>query len=175
MSIDVGRLERELMQMSAEGAPGREFCEAISELAGTGRFAQLREVLPAIVYDELWARYQQDPPAFVAGWHLLAQEMRQGFVQHARQRLTSLTRLRQAGSGTATPAWQEIQCALDGQQNDLLRAAFALELLELVEPAVLRRHTCASVLWPRPARRRRTGIWMRRPAATSLVCSQPAQ
>jgi hypothetical protein len=27
---------------------------------------------------------------------------------------------------------------LDGQQNDLLRAAFALELLELVEPAVLR-------------------------------------
>ena len=138
MSIDVGRLERELMLMSAEGAPGREFCEAISELAATGRFAQLREVLPAIVYDELWARYQQDPPAFVAGWHLLAQEMRQGFVQHARQRLTSLTRLKQAGSGTATPAWQEIQCALDGQQNDLLRAAFALELLELVEPAVLR-------------------------------------
>ena len=37
-----------------------------------------------------------------------------------------------------TPAWQEIQRALDGQQNDLLRAAFALELLEMVEPAVLR-------------------------------------
>ncbi len=37
-----------------------------------------------------------------------------------------------------TPAWQEIQRALDGQQNDLLRAAIALELLELVEPAVLR-------------------------------------
>jgi hypothetical protein len=36
------------------------------------------------------------------------------------------------------PAWQEIQRALDGQQNDLLRTAFALELLELVEPAVLR-------------------------------------
>jgi len=59
-------------------------------------------------------------------------------VQHARQRLTSLTRLQQAGGGAATPAWQEIQRALDAQQNDLLRAAFAQELLELVEPAVVR-------------------------------------
>jgi hypothetical protein len=124
--------------MSAECAPGREFCEAISELARTGRFAQLQDVLPAIVYNELWARYQQDSEAFVAGWRLLAQEMRQGFVQHARQRLTSLTRLQQAGNGGATPAWQEIQRALDAQQNDLLRTAFALEMLELVEPAVLR-------------------------------------
>ena len=138
MAIDVSRLERELMQMSAEGAPGREFCEAISELAATGRFAQLREVVPGIVYDELWARYQQDAATFVAGWHMLAREMQQGFVQHARQRLTSLTRLQQLGSSANTPAWQEIQRALDGQQNDLLRAALALELLELVEPAVLR-------------------------------------
>jgi hypothetical protein len=69
---------------------------------------------------------------------MLAHEMRQGFIQHARQRLTSLTRLQQAGSDAATPAWQEIQRALDAQQNDLLRAAFALDLLELVEPAVLR-------------------------------------
>ena len=38
----------------------------------------------------------------------------------------------------STPAWQEIQRALDAQQNDLLRAAFALELLEMVEPAVMR-------------------------------------
>jgi hypothetical protein len=124
--------------MSAEGAPGREFCDAISELAASGRFAQLREVLPEIVYDELWARYQQNPAAFVAGWRMLGQEMRQGFIQHARQRLTSLTRLQQAGSSASTPAWQKIQLALDGQQNDLLRAAFALELLELVEPSVLR-------------------------------------
>jgi hypothetical protein len=124
--------------MSAEGAPGREFCEVISELASTGRFAQLQNVLPTIVYDELWARYQQDTAAFVAGWRMLAQEMRQGFIQHARQRLTSLTRLQQAGSGAGNSAWQEIQLALDGQQNDLLRAAFALELLALVEPAVLR-------------------------------------
>ena len=138
MGIDVGRLERELMQMTTEGAPGREFCEAISELAATGRFAQLREVLPRIVFEELWARYQQDPAAFVTGWHLLAQEMRQGFVQHARQRLTSLTRLQQVGGDAEAPAWQEIQRALDRQQNDLLRAAIALELLELVEPAVLR-------------------------------------
>jgi len=138
MGIDIGRLESLLVQMSAEGAPGREFCEAISELARTGRFAQLREILPGIVYDELWARYQQNPAAFVVGWRMLAQEMRQGFVQHARQRLTSLTRLQQAGCGTETPAWQEIQLALDRQQNDLLRAAFALELLELVEPAVFR-------------------------------------
>ena len=138
MAIDIGRLEDQLLQMSAEGAPGREFCDAISELAGTGRFTQLRDVLPGIVYDELWARYQQDAAAFVAGWRKLAQEMRQGFIQHARQRLTSLTRLQQAGNDGAAPAWQEIQRALDGQQNDLLRTAFALELLELVEPAVLR-------------------------------------
>jgi hypothetical protein len=138
MGIDMGRLEDQLLRMSAEETPGREFCEAISELARTGRFAQLRGVLPGIVYNELWARYEQDPAAFVAGWRRLAQEMRQGFIQHARQRLTSLTRLQPEGYDEATPAWQEIQRALDGQQNDLLRTAFALELLELVEPAVLR-------------------------------------
>jgi hypothetical protein len=138
LSIDIGRLEDQLLQMSAEGAPGKEFCEAISELAGTGRFEQLRDVLPGIVYDELWARYQQDPAAFVAGWRKLAQEMRQGFIQHARQRLTSLTRLQHAGNGVSTPAWQEIQRALDNQQNDLLRTAIAIEMLELVEPAVFR-------------------------------------
>jgi hypothetical protein len=138
MAIDIGLLEERLVAMSVEGAPGREFCEAISELARTGRFAQLRDVLPGVVYDELWARYRQDPAAFVASWQMLAQEMRQGFIRHARQRLTSLTRLQQAKSSAATPAWQEIQRALDAQQNDLLRAAFGLELLELVEPAVLR-------------------------------------
>jgi len=54
MTIDIGRLEGQLLQMSVEGAPGREFCEAISELARTGRFAQLQNVLPAVVYKELW-------------------------------------------------------------------------------------------------------------------------
>ena len=138
MTIDIARLEGELLQMSASDAPGREFCEAISELARTGRFTQLQDVLPGIVYDELWARYQAAPVAFVAGWRNLAQEMRQGFIQHARHRLTSLTRLQAAGKTTETPAWQEIQLALDAQQNDLLRAAFAMELLELIEPAVFR-------------------------------------
>jgi hypothetical protein len=138
MTIEVERLEDMLVQMSAEGAPGREFCEAISELANTGRFAQLRDTLPTIVYDELWRRYQQDSAAFVAGWRMLAHDMRQGFIQHARQRLTSLTTLQYVGYGETTPAWQEIQRALDSQQNDLLRAAFSFELLELVEPAVQR-------------------------------------
>jgi hypothetical protein len=78
MSIDIGRLEGQLLQMSTEGAPGREFCEAIAELARTGRFVQLRNILPGIVFDELWARYLQNRAAFVAGWQLLAQEMRQG-------------------------------------------------------------------------------------------------
>lgn len=103
-----------------------------------GRFNQLRQVLPAIVFDELWDRYRQDPAAFIAGWRRLALEMQHGFIQHARQRLTSLTRLQHVTNLTATPEWQAIQRALDAQQNDLLRAAFALELLELVEPAVLR-------------------------------------
>jgi hypothetical protein len=138
VGIDIGRLEDQLLQMSAEGTPGREFCEAITELAHAGRFSQLREVLPGIVYDELWARYEQDPEAFVASWRLLAQEMRQGFIQHARQRLTSLTRLQYEGVDSPAPPWQEIQRALDGQQNELLRTAFAFELLELVEPAVQR-------------------------------------
>lgn len=137
-TIDIGRLEAELLEMVEVGAPGRGFCVAISELARTGRFAQLRDILPAIVYDELYERYITDPKQFVDGWRMLAHEMRQGFIQHARLRLTSLTRMQQAGSGGSTPAWQEIQRALDAQQNDLLRAAFALELLELVEPAVVR-------------------------------------
>jgi hypothetical protein len=138
VGIDVGRLENQLLQMSSEDAPGREFCDSIAELARTGRFTQLRDVLPTIVYDELWERYRLDPGVFVAGWRMMAQEMRQGFIHHARQRLTSLTRLQRVTSASATPAWQAIQRALDAQQNDLLRAAFALELLGLIEPAVLR-------------------------------------
>ncbi len=136
MAIDIASLEHQLLAMSAQDAPGRSFCDAIAELARTNRFEQLRPILPGIVYDELLQRYRQDPAAFVAGWRELAHEMRQGFVQHARQRLTSLTRIQQAGA--VTPDWQEIQRALDAQQNDLLRAAFALELLQLVEPAVAR-------------------------------------
>jgi hypothetical protein len=138
MAIAVARLEDQLLRMFSEDAPGREFCEAIAMLAGTGRFELLRDVLPGIVYDELWERYLENPAAFVAGWRKMAQEMQQGFIQHARQRLTSLTRLQPTGATAPTPAWQEIQRALDGQQNDLLRAAFAMELLELVEPAVSR-------------------------------------
>jgi hypothetical protein len=138
MPIDIGRLESLLEQMSAEGAPGREFCEAIAELARRGRFVELRPVLPAVVYDELWARYTEDPDGFVAGWKRLGQEMRQGFIHHARQRLTPLTRLQHESTMGDAPAWQEIQRALDGQQNDLLRAAFAMEQLQLIEPAVLR-------------------------------------
>jgi hypothetical protein len=136
--MNVAQLEEQLLEITARNAPGREFCEAIAELARTGRFGQLRSVLPTIVYDELWSRYRRDPAAFVVEWRALACEMRQGFVQHARQRLTSLTRLQHPANGTATPAWQAIQRALDNQENDLLRAAFALELLEMIEPAVLR-------------------------------------
>lgn len=137
MSIDIGRLERELQRMSGENAPGREFCVAIAELARTGRFARLRDVLPAVVYEELWTRYREDCATFVKEWQRLAGEMQQGFVEHARQRLTSLTRM-QPAEGNAMPVWQEIQRALDAGQNDLLRAAFAQELLQLVEPAVSR-------------------------------------
>lgn len=138
MGIEIASLEEKLLEMSADGAPGREFCEAIAELARSGRFAQLRSVLPAIVYEELWERYRRDATAFVADWQRLAQEMRQGFIEHARQRLTSLTRLQHADAVVAAPVWQEIQRALDNQQNDLLRAAITLEFLELVEPAVHR-------------------------------------
>ncbi len=138
MPLDIRQLEAQLLAATANNAPGREFCEAIAELARTRRFSQLRGALPPIVYEELQTRYRQDPAAFVASWSQLAQQMRQGFVQHARQRLTSLTRLQQAGKAAATPAWQAIQRALDAQQNDLLRAAFALELVEMIEPAVQR-------------------------------------
>ncbi|HEY1986644.1 MAG TPA: hypothetical protein VGG85_14610 [Terracidiphilus sp.] len=137
MTIDIANLEEQLLAVSAKEAPGRGFCDAIAELARTGRFEQLRDALPPVVFEELSARYRHDPAAFVAGWQSLAVEMRQGFIRHARQRLTSLTRLQPAESAQ-TPAWQEIQRALDAQENNLLRAAFALELLEMVEPAVLR-------------------------------------
>jgi hypothetical protein len=97
----------------------------------------LKDVLPEVVFDELWERYQADPVAFIEEWEQLAHEMQKGFIQHARQRLTSLTRLQQAGNGHA-PAWKSIQRALDSRQNDLLRAAVAAEFLDLVEPAVAR-------------------------------------
>lgn len=138
MTIQIERLEEQLLHMLEDDAPGHEFCTAIAELARTGRFRQLSRVLPAIVYDELWVRYERDPAAFVADWRTLAHEMQQGFIQHARQRLTVLTRIQPAALAAQTPAWQKIQRALDGRENDLLRAAFAMEMLEMVEPAVLR-------------------------------------
>ncbi len=137
MTIEIDRLSELLLKMADENAPGREFSMAIAELARTGRFAHLKEVLPAVVYDELWERYQQDANGFVEEWEHLAHEMQLGFIQHARQRLTSLTRLQHAGNGY-TPAWKSIQRALDSRQNDLLRAAVAAEFLDLVEPAVAR-------------------------------------
>lgn len=137
MAIQIERLSALLLHMAAESAPGREFATAIAELARSGRFANLRAVLPAVVYEELWDRYQLDPASFIEQWEHLAREMQQGFIQHSRQRLTSLTRLQQAGVGY-TPAWQSIQRALDSSQNDLLRAAVATEFLDLVEPAVAR-------------------------------------
>ena len=138
MALDIAQIKKQLLETSTRDAPGREFCSAIAELARTGRFTQLANVLPAVVYDELRQRYAADPAAFVAGWRQLAHDMRQGFVQHARQRLTSLTRLQPAGVAPQTAAWQEIQRALDCQENDLLRTAFALELLDTIEPAVTR-------------------------------------
>lgn len=137
MAIDIDYLKDQLFAMSDAGAPGREFCMAISELARTDRFPQLRSILPPVVYHELWQHYCSDPDSFVAGWRNLAHEMRHGFIHHARQRLTSLTRVHKADV-SATPTWQQIQLALDAQQHDLLRIAFALELLEMVEPAVAR-------------------------------------
>jgi hypothetical protein len=137
MTIEIDRLSDLLLKMADENAPGREFSAAIAELARSGRFGHLKSVLPAVVYDELWDRYQIDPVGFAEEWENLAHEMQQGFIQHARQRLTSLTRLQQAGNGL-TPAWQSIQRALDSRQNDLLRDAVAAEFLDLVEPAVAR-------------------------------------
>jgi len=138
MAIDIGRLEGELMRMSTAGAPGREFCDAISVLAAGGRLNELEGLLPPVVYTELRERFEQAPADFVAGWRMLGREMQQGFVQHARKRLTSLTRLQQDRGKADAPVWQQIQVALDSRRNELLRAAFALELLELVEPAVSR-------------------------------------
>jgi Domain of unknown function (DUF4145) len=141
MAIEIDRLSKLLLQMAAENAPGREFSAAIAELARSGRFAHLKDVLPAVVYDELWERYQSDPAGFIGEWEQLSHEMQHGFIQHARQRLTSLTRLQHAGnghSGGSAPAWKSIQRALDSRQNDLLRAAVAAEFLDLVEPAVAR-------------------------------------
>ena len=137
MAIEIERLQEHLLRMADANAPGKDFSSAIAELARTGRFAQLRDVLPTVVYEELWQRYVANPSAFADEWDQLALEMQQGFIQHARQRLTSLTRLQQPNDGL-TPAWKSIQRALDSRQNDLIRAAFAAELLDLVEPAVAR-------------------------------------
>jgi len=138
MAINVAQLEQQVREMSTRDAPGRDFCNAIAELARSGRLGQLRGVLPVVVYDELRQRYGADPGAFIVGWERLAQDMRLGFIQHARQRLTRLTRMQRREEAHQTPAWQEIQRALDGQENELLRTAFALELLAMIEPAVSR-------------------------------------
>ena len=49
MAINIAQLEEQLLAMSSKDAPGREFCDAIAELARTGRLDQLRDVLPSVV------------------------------------------------------------------------------------------------------------------------------
>jgi len=175
MAFSIAQLEELVCETTSRDAPGREFCNAIAELARTGRFAQLRGIVPNVLYDELGERYRADPAAFVAGWRQLAQEMRQGFIQHARERLTSLTRLQRATAGRRTPAWKEIQRALDGQENDLLRTAFALELLAMVEPAVERAIELRECVVPSPVLMTQIVTSMRRPDATSSDCTQRAR
>jgi hypothetical protein len=138
MGIDVGRLEQELVRMSEDGAQGKEFCEAIAELAGRGRFQELQGILPSVVFEELSSRYEQNPAIFVREWGELGRKMQQGFVAHARQRLTSLRRPLQGSSDDPEPAWKAIQRALDAGENELLRTAIALELVEMIEPAAVR-------------------------------------
>jgi hypothetical protein len=149
--IDIAQLEQQLLAQTFDAAPGGEFCEAIAELARTGRFEQLRGVLPDIVFKELHARYSADPASFIVKWQRLGNDMRQGFMQHARRRLTSLTRLQTAEPSAPTPSWQAIQSALDGQQNNLLRTAFVFELLDLVEPAVRRATALREVVVAAPS------------------------
>ncbi len=136
--MDIALLERQVLDGATADAPGREFCEAIAELARTGRLDDAQPLLPSEVYAELAAHYQGDPAGFVANWRGMAHDMRHGFVEHARQRLTSLTRLQPPPSARPAPDWQQLQRALDTQENELLRTALALELLALIEPAAMR-------------------------------------
>jgi hypothetical protein len=138
MGIDVGRLEHELVRMSEAGAQGKEFCEAIAELASRGRVQELQGILPTVVFEELSERYEQNPAVFVREWGELGREMQQGFVAHARQRLTSLRRPQREDIDNPEPAWKSVQRALDAGENELLRTAIALELVELIEPAAVR-------------------------------------
>lgn len=138
MPISIPQLHAELMRQTQSDAPGREFCQAVAELARQGRFADLESVLPAAAYSEMQAHFRRDAKGFIAGWQSLAGEMHTGFIEHARQRLTHLTRLLPADETSHTPTWQEIQRALDAHENNLLRAAFAFELISLIEPAVSR-------------------------------------
>lgn len=136
--IDLAQLESELLRQTQTDAPGREFCHAIAELARTGRFRELERALPEVAYNEMATHYARDPAGFISGWQSLAHEMHQGFIQHARQRLTHLTRLLPAAESEQTPTWQEIQRALDAHEHNLLRAAIAFELIALIEPATAR-------------------------------------
>lgn len=138
MPISIPHLQSELLRQTRSDAPGREFCQAIAELARTGRFGELEPVLPAPAYEEMAAHYARDPAGFISGWEGLAHEMHQGFIQHARQRLTHLTRLLPAEESGQAPTWQEIQRALDTHEHNLLRAAIAFELIALIEPATAR-------------------------------------
>jgi len=79
----------------------------------------MRDVLPGIVYDELYARYQQNPVAlWLAGecWPRDAAGFHSTCAAKAHLAYPAT-----ASDSAVHPAWQEIQRALDGQQNDLLR------------------------------------------------------
>ncbi len=139
MSIRIARLKDELLRMSSEDAPGQEFCEAISEPSRNRSLCAVKRCfargsLRTSCGDAI-SKILQPLWRVASAW---ARDAAGGLSRHARQRLTSLTRLQQASNGGSPPVWQEIQRALDGQQNDLLRTAFALEMLELIEPAVAR-------------------------------------
>ena len=109
------------------------------------RFDQLSGILPEVVYEELHARYCENPAGFHRrtgdGWVRTCAMASSSYMLATAPDL-ALPGLQPTNGGSHTPAWQcRIQRALDAQQNDLLRAAFIFELLDLVEPAVKRATT----------------------------------
>jgi hypothetical protein len=159
MVIEIDRLSELLLKMADENAPGREFSAAIAELARTGRFANLREVLPGVVYDELWERYQADPIRFIEEWEQLAHEI------PGCSRLETATR-RHGSRSSGRSIHGRTTCF-----GRLLLRSFWIWLSRLW----LGPRTCASASLPRRLRRTLTAILMKLHGVTSLRCLRRAR
>lgn len=134
--MDLSTLRRHAREAGINDPAWTELCEALVELAQGELPAEWCWSLPPRFCDEFEGRLRHLTSPALSLCRSLVQEVRAVLVESARQRLTCLSAV--PTPATDSPALRKVVTCLRARDGELQRTAFALELLELIEPAALR-------------------------------------